>query len=87
MELREVRREAHRKAASDIETGKREAVFGRPDKVSRKLLIWDDALDFRIVTADPEELAMLALDLGISPRRILRRRAAVMADAQKGMSQ
>jgi len=87
MELREARREAHRKDAKDLVTGKREAVSGQPQKVRRKLLVWDDDLDFRIVTADAEELALVALDLGVSPERILRRRQAVIYEAQKGLMQ
>lgn len=79
MEIRQILREASRRNAADLDSGKREAVTGRPDKVARKLLIWTPELDLQILEATPEDLLRLGQALDASPDRLRRRRRAVLA--------
>lgn len=86
MELRQILREASRRVVAELDTGRREAVSGRPDRVARKPLIWSPELDLRLIDASPEELHDIGRELDASTERLLRRRRAVLASINKELT-
>ena len=85
MELRQISRERSRRVAAELSRGSREAVFGQPDRVARKLLIWTPEIDLRVLNATPEDLIALSRELDASVDRLMRRRRAIMASVRKEM--
>ena len=88
MELRQILREASRRAAAELDSGKREAVSGRPDRVARKLLIWTPELDLRVLEVEPDDwlgLVSLSCELDVSVDRLLRRRRVILNSTNQEM--